>query len=107
MKEDRFLTGILIGMAVLVVAAVALFFVRREAQTYGPETDPAGVARNYVLALQKQDYERAYTYLADFKDKPTLAQFRRPFVDYQGQEVAARCSRWPKSTARTRRRPFR
>jgi hypothetical protein len=88
MKEDRFLTGILVGIAVLVVAAVALFFARREAQVYGSENDAAGVARNYVLALQKQEYERAYGYLADWKEKPSLAQFRRPYVDYQGQEVA-------------------
>jgi hypothetical protein len=88
MKDDRFLTGILIGIAVLVVAAVGLFFLRREAQTYGSESDPAGVARNFVLALQKQDYEKAYVYLAGFEGKPSLAQFRRPFVDYQGQEVA-------------------
>ncbi|MBN1372046.1 MAG: hypothetical protein JW987_08890 [Anaerolineaceae bacterium] len=89
MKEDRFLTGILIGIAVLVIAAIGLFFLRREAQTYGPETDPAGVARNYILALQKQDYERAYTYLANIEDKPTLAEFRQPFVNYQGQEVSS------------------
>ncbi len=88
MKEDRFLTGILIGITVLVIAAVGLFFLRREAQTYGPETDPAGVARNYILALQKQDYERAYGYLAELENKPTLAEFRRPFVDYQNQEVS-------------------
>lgn len=88
MKEDRFLTGILIGIAVLVVAAVSLFFLRREAQAYGPDSDPAGVARNFILALQKQDYEKAYAYLAEFEGKPSLAQFRRPFVDYQGQEVA-------------------
>jgi len=89
MKEDRFLTGILIGIAVLVIAAVGLFFLRRQAQTYGPETDPTGVARNYILALQKQDYERAYTYLANIEDKPTLSEFRQPFVNYQGQEVSS------------------
>jgi len=88
MKEDRVLTGILIGIAVLVVAAVGLFFLRRGAQTYGPENDPAGVVRNYILALQKQDYERAYTYLASLDEKPTLAEFRSPFVNYQAQEVS-------------------
>lgn len=87
MKEDRFLTGILIGIAVLVVAAIGLFFVRREAQTYGPENDPAGVVRNYILALQKQDYDRAYGYLAETNEKPTLSGFRRPFEDYQSREV--------------------
>ncbi len=63
MKTDRFLTGIVAGIGVLVVAALALALVK-PAPTYAPDDIAAGVARNYFLALQKGDYARAYGYLA-------------------------------------------
>src|SRR5512147_1868933 len=37
MKQDRFLTGILIFIGILVLAAVGLFFLRNKAPAYGPE----------------------------------------------------------------------
>lgn len=80
MKQDRFLTGILIGIGVLVVVALGVFFVRQDAQTYLPEDTPEGVVHNYVLALINGDYEKAYGYLADLKYKPTYEEFRRPFL---------------------------
>jgi hypothetical protein len=81
MKQDRFLLGILIGIGVLVALALALFFTRKNnTLTYGPEDSPEGVARNYVVAVFQRDYEKAYSYLADKKDKPTLEQFRESFL---------------------------
>jgi hypothetical protein len=86
MKQDRFLTAILIGVAVLVVAALALFFIRGTDQPYLEENEPGGVVLNYVLALQSGDYEKAYSYLAEaYKDEPgpTFAEFRSYFLyDY-------------------------
>jgi hypothetical protein len=83
MKKDRFLTGILIFIAVLVIAAVALFFLRDRDRAYGPEDTPGGVLHNYALALQKMDYQHAYSYLADKNDKPTYATFRQAFLTRQ------------------------
>jgi hypothetical protein len=83
MKKDRFLIGILIFIAVLVVAAVALFFVRGKTQAYGPEDTPDGVLKNYALAIQNMDYERAYTYLAEQDGKPTYATFQQSFLTRQ------------------------
>lgn len=83
MKNDRFLTGILIFIAVLVVAAVALFFVRDQEQSYSSEDKPEGVLSNYVLALEKMDYPRAYAYLADGEDKPSYEAFRQAFLTWQ------------------------
>lgn len=81
MKQDRFLTGILIGIGVLVVIALAVFFTRKDTQTYISEATPEGVVHNYVLAVLNKDYEKAYGYLADLKDKPTYEEFRRPFLN--------------------------
>lgn len=83
MKQDRFLLGILIFIGVLVIAALALFFFRQGSQVYGIENTPEGVIRNYALALQKQDYQRAYTYLADKDNKPTYDTFSRAFLTHQ------------------------
>jgi hypothetical protein len=83
MKQDRFLLGILIFIVVLVAVALGLFFMRQDAQTYGPEDSPAGVVRNYALAVQNMDFERAYTYLAERDAKPTYDNFRMAFLNRQ------------------------
>jgi len=80
MKQDRFLTGILVGIAVLVVVALAVFFIRKDNQSYISEDMPEGVVHNYVLAVLNGDYEKAYGYLADLDNKPTYEQFRNAFI---------------------------
>jgi len=80
MKQDRFLTGILAGIAVLVVIALAVFFLRQGSQSYISEDVPEGVVHNYVLAVLNDDYEKAYKYLADLDNKPTYEQFRDAFL---------------------------
>jgi hypothetical protein len=79
MKQDRFLIGIFIGIFILVATALTLFFVHKGKQGYGPEDSPAGIVRNYILAIDKEDYERAYRYLADLPHKPTYATFLAKF----------------------------
>jgi hypothetical protein len=85
MKSDRFLLFLLIGIAVLVLAAVGMFLARSGAQqTYGEETTPEGVLHNYFIAVQKQDYQRAYSYLSDeTKGKPTLGAFQTDLTSMQ------------------------
>ena len=80
MKQDRFLTGILIGIATLVVIALVVFFLRQNSQSYVSEGTPEGVVHNYVLAALNGDYEKAYGYLADLDNKPTYEQFRDAFI---------------------------
>jgi hypothetical protein len=80
MKQDRFLTGILVGIAALVVVALIVFFLRQNSQSYISEDAPEGVVHNYVLAVLNGDYEKAYGYLADLDNKPTYEQFRDAFV---------------------------
>jgi len=80
MKQDRFLTGILVGIAVLVVIALVVFFLRQNSQSYISEDTPEGVVHNYVLAVLNDDYEKAYGYLAELDRKPTYEQFRDAFL---------------------------
>jgi len=80
MKQDRFLLGILAGIAVLVLVALVVFFARPDNLEYGEETNPEGIARNYIVALHLRDYEKAYTYLAEGENKPTLEEFTQPFL---------------------------
>jgi Tfp pilus assembly protein PilW len=79
MKQDRFLVGMLIGIAALVLVALAVFFTRQQ-ESYVQEQTPEAVVHNYVLAILNRDYQKAYGYLADLKDKPTFDEFRQAFA---------------------------
>jgi hypothetical protein len=81
MKQDRFLTGILIGIGVLIVVALGLFFTRQDQRDYIADDAPEGVTYNYVLAIVNEDYEKAYGYLPDLDNKPTYEQFRQSFFN--------------------------
>ncbi len=80
MKQDRFLTGILVGIGVLIVAALVVFFTRQNQPSYSGQDTPDGVVHDYVLAVLNKDYQKAYGYLADLDNKPTFAQFRQAFA---------------------------
>jgi hypothetical protein len=82
MKQDRFLIGILIGIAVLIVVALAVFFIRKDNLNYVSDATPEGVVQNYVVALHKRDFDKAYTYLADLPNRPTLELFRQAFLNH-------------------------
>lgn len=82
MKQDRFLLGILVGIGVLIVIALALFFTRQDKQEYIPDDTPEGVVHNYALALYREDYEKAYEYLAEAGNKPTYNEFRQAFFNH-------------------------
>lgn len=61
--SDKFLLAIVLGIAVLVAAAIILVL-RLPPPTYLPEDTPEGVVSNYLLALREGNYERAYGYLS-------------------------------------------
>ncbi len=83
MRQDRFLWVILFTILVLALAAVGLFLLRQQRLEYGPEDSPQAVLRNYVLALERGDYERAYDYLIAAQGKPDLQHFRQAFLTRQ------------------------
>ena len=82
MKQDRFLIGILIGIAVLVIVALAVFLSRKDNLVYVADDTPEGVVQNYVVALHKRDFEKAYGYLAELANKPTTEQFHQSFLNH-------------------------
>jgi hypothetical protein len=88
MRQDRFLIGILAGIGLLVIVSLVVYFSRRTALEYGPEDTADGVTRNYITALQKQEYERAYRYMASLEKKPDLIRFTQPFTSYQSQDIS-------------------
>ncbi|MBE0699735.1 MAG: hypothetical protein IH586_22645 [Anaerolineaceae bacterium] len=88
MKRDRFLFAILLGIGALVLVALLLFYIRQRNSSYQEDGTPSAAVNNYILALQHQDYQRAYVYLADAPNKPTLVKFQEPFLQYQGGELA-------------------
>jgi hypothetical protein len=62
-NTDKVLLGILAGIALLIILALVMTLTR-PVSTYQADDTPEGVAHNYLLALQNEDYDRAYGYLA-------------------------------------------
>ncbi|MBN1889316.1 MAG: hypothetical protein JW850_15080 [Thermoflexales bacterium] len=61
--SDKFIIGIVAAIALLVIVAFTVAFLRPK-PTYQPEDTPEGVAHNYLFALRQGDYARAYSYLS-------------------------------------------
>jgi hypothetical protein len=81
--RDRFLLIVLLVIAALAALAVALFFLRQGQQDYVSDDIPQNIVRNYVLALEKKDFQRAYGYLREGQGKPDLERFRQDFLARQ------------------------
>ncbi|HEX5502843.1 MAG TPA: hypothetical protein VFW96_09480, partial [Thermomicrobiales bacterium] len=71
-RTDRFLIGILAGLAaLLVVAGVAVAFLRQPEPAL-PAGTPGATVQDFYRALAGQDYDRAYALLSDaMSNKPT------------------------------------
>lgn len=86
MKNDRFLNGLIAGIGVLILVALALFFVRQQQAEYRSGNEPNDVVHNYILSIMRGEYERAYQYLAEGIEKPSLSQFQQE-LSRQANEV--------------------
>ena len=82
LRDDRFLLAILAGIGVLLVLALAaIVFVQRPVQEL-PAATPAGSVQRFLLALERQEYDRAYDYLgASTADTPSREEFTRYNAD--------------------------
>jgi hypothetical protein len=82
-KQDKFLIAILVGVGLLVVVAVGLFLVRQKQVDYVAEDTPQGIVSNYILALHRGDYQKAYGYIYEAEYKPSLEKFQQVFITKQ------------------------
>jgi hypothetical protein len=80
-RTDKFLLSIVAGIVLLVAAGFALMLLRPKPGYLADDT-PAGVANNYLLALQREDYERAYRYLSP--ELPGYPPDAATFGEYAG-----------------------
>lgn len=73
---DKVLIGIVAGIILLIILALVMTL-SKPAPEYQVDNTPEGVAHNYLLALQKEEYERAYSYLSPKLSgyPPTLDRF--------------------------------
>ena len=62
-STDKFLVGIVVGIVLVILVALVITLTRPE-PAYQAEDSPEGVVHNYLLALQKGAYQRAYEYLS-------------------------------------------
>jgi hypothetical protein len=62
-STDKFLIGIVAGIVILVVVVFLVVLFRPEPE-YQEEDSPESVVHNYLLALQKDDFERALSFIS-------------------------------------------
>jgi len=93
MKNDKFLIFIIIGIVGLVVAALVIVLNRAKSETYIADDSPDGVVHNYFLAVQQEDYNKAYGYLSDdLKNKPDLDDFILDIDNLNNREASLQLS---------------
>ena len=66
-NNDKILIGIVAGIVLLVVFAFFMILSQPEPQ-YRADDTPDAIVHNYLLALQKEEYARAYDYLPHHLD---------------------------------------
>lgn len=80
MKQDRFLLGILAGIGLLMILSIGVFLARNNKPEYKNENSPSGVTHNFVVAIYQRDYDKAYSYMAEDPNKPSLEKFRQQYT---------------------------
>lgn len=75
-KTDKYLVGVVVGVIVLVLAALVITMNQTEAE-YLPDDNPEGVVNNYLLAILTEDADKAYGYLS-----PTLLGYPESSADF-------------------------
>ncbi len=83
-SQDRFFWGMLLGLVLLALLAVVIAWARRKDTAYRTDNSPSATVYNYILALQRNDWERAYQLLSDeMPCKPSLMDFGTEMQDFQ------------------------
>lgn len=62
-SSNRFLLGFGIALVILVVLTVVLVLTNHGNVEMFPENTPQGTVQRFLLAIQEQDFQKAYSYL--------------------------------------------
>jgi hypothetical protein len=62
-SSNRFLLGFGIALIVLVAITTTLVLLNRDNVSMLPENTPEGTVQRFLLAVQDQDFQKAYSYL--------------------------------------------
>jgi len=88
-QEDRFFKGLLVGVVVLALLALGVALWRQRQTTYRTDDTPEAAVYNYLLAIRRGDWDKAYDLLGDAPCKPRRGLFEivltsdRNFPDVQ------------------------
>lgn len=84
MKPKRIL-NIIIGLCgAMIVLAIFVFFIRDRLPQYMTGEDPESVVSNYLTAILREEYDRAYGYLAEWEEKPSFPAFKEKVQGLNG-----------------------
>ena len=73
--------GVTIGALVIVAVVLVFTIAKPGGESLLPEDTPAGTVQRYFLALEAEDYLKAYSYLSPPPgEKLTYEQWRGPFI---------------------------
>ena len=82
--HDRFFIGLLIGVVLLALLAVGIAVWRQSQATYRTDDTPEAAVYNYLLAVHRGDWDKAYDLLGDAPCKPSRGLFEAALVGDRG-----------------------
>ncbi len=88
--HDRFFKILMVGVVVLAVLAVAVGVIRQRRLAYRTDDTPSAAVYNFLLALHRADWARAYDLLADTSCRPDEAAFEEAFSGLTLPQVVLR-----------------
>ncbi len=77
MQPKKFLNLIAGFILLVIVVALILFLVRDKLPQYRDDKNPDAVVSNYLTAILRENYDQAYGYLGEWKQKPSYASFEQ------------------------------
>lgn len=83
MATDRFFRWLMGGIVLLAVAALGVALYRQRRAHYRSDNTPQAVAYNYLLAIRREDWDKAYDLLGNAPCKPERHNFEMAFQHRQ------------------------
>ena len=93
--SGKFLNVIMAAAGSLVLLAVIVFGLRDNLPAYTNENTPFGVVNDFLTAILREDYPKAYTFLAEWPEKPAFTQFEQRVHGLNGYQYCIEISDYP------------